>query len=133
MKTQKQIVKELITLQLDCLDKMDKFEEVGITLDFFGNFELLEKALDLVGFPPDNTFQYDLAAMNGEISEDKKIELGKLFCRDYLYDNSLFSGDAHIFATVDEYVDWLYLEVRRVYANEKLMVGAGHFKGISMN
>lgn len=133
MKTHKQIVKELISLQLDCLEKMDKFEEVGITLDFFGNLDLLEKALDLVGFPPDNTFEFELAVLKGEIPKEKQAEFDNLFCRDYLYDNSLFSGDAYEFKTIDEYVDWLYQEVRRIHADKTPMIDSQHFSDLSLN
>ncbi|WP_106828165.1 hypothetical protein [Parabacteroides pacaensis] len=134
MKTQKQIVKELISLQLECLRKMDQFESVGITINLFGNYELLNKALDLIGFPEDNTVEFDLSALNGQQTiSGKRTDFDNIFCRDYLYDNSFFDGDTYQFKTVDEYVDWLYQEVRRIHTEGASIINSKHFSGVSLN
>lgn len=133
MKTQKQIVKELISLQLECVRKMDQFESVGITINIFGNFELLDRALDLIGFPEDNTSEFDLSALNGQQSSGKRTDFNNIFCRDYLYDNSFFDGDTYQFKTIDEYVEWLYQEVRRIHAEGPSVVCSKHFSDVSLN
>lgn len=133
MKTQKQIVKELISLQLECIHRMDKFESVGIALNFFGNFELLDKALDIIGFPEDNTVEFDLSALNGLEPTGKRTDFDNIFCRDYLYDNSFFDGDTYHFSTIDEYVDWLYQEVRRIHTDGASMIDSRYFSDVSLN
>lgn len=133
MKTQKQIVKELISLQLECIRRMDQFESVGITINIFGNFELLDRALDLIGFPEDNTKEFDLASRDGQRAAGKRTDYDNIFCRDYLYDNSFFDGDGYQFKTIDEYVEWLYQEVRRIHAEGPALDCPSHFSNVSLN
>ena len=133
MKTQKQIVKELISLQLECFRKMIQFESVGISINIFGNFELLDKALDLIGFPADtasdNETDTDAGLFDDELRENNPYR----FSRTYLYNNTFFDGTRYCFKTIDEYVEWLYDEVRSIHTKGASPIDPGHFSQVSMN
>ncbi len=97
------------------------------------NFDIV---LDIIGFPPDNTIEYDYDYLNsnGEIRDtSKKIFDNELFCRDWLFDTYSESMDQLIKEQkvsvsdlgmqiesgadretaelkLSEFIDWLYTE-----------------------
>lgn len=103
IKTQRQIAEELITEYLKLCKIDDKYYEMGIIINFkiLRIDDLLDWAMDIVGFPQDTS-----------LSENDAIE-GKSFCRDYLLNSTLIdpvSGENH-HDTVEEYVEFLYKEL----------------------
>lgn len=133
MKTQKQIVKELISLQLECFRKMVQFESVGIGITIFGNFELLDKALDLIGFPEDTAAQNDAAPDADLFTGEPWKNTPFRFSRTYLYNNTFFDGNRYCFKTIDEYVEWLYEEARKIHTERTERIDSSHFSQVSMN
>lgn len=95
--------------------------------------------LDLIGFPKDNTLQYDINALNGLEHNPKngKVPDDDLFCRDWLYDKYYdmvesiekkqkievadkglkmveYDDEVLIKKKLDAFVDWLYLEYSKI-------------------
>lgn len=117
----------------NCL--FSEFEKLGLDMRNLtvNNFDIV---LDLVGFPKDNTTEYDFDLINygeGSRDESKKIPDAYVFCRDWLSDkyyDMTFSikkvqkievtdnglrmtehDDVKLIREVlAEYVDWLYQE-----------------------
>lgn len=136
MKPQKQIVTELIKLQVDCLKRTEKYESVNLNICIFGNYELLDLALDIIGFPTDNSSEFDFSILTGQKDGGQRTDFGNLFCRDYLYDNSIigeFSSESTLFNTVEEYVEWLYNEFKKISAGDTPHVDIEKFKLTSLN
>lgn len=53
-----------------------KIEDVGIKMDGFGNYNILNIVIDIVGFPRDNTLVYDFHYLNtGERGNDPSLKL----------------------------------------------------------
>ena len=103
IKTQRQIVEELITEYLKLCDIDDKFYQMGITINFkiMRIDNLLDWAMDIIGFPQDTS-----------LSENNTIE-GKSFCRDYLLNSTLLDSksEENQHDTVEEYVEFLSKEL----------------------
>lgn len=136
MKTQRQIVTELIKLQVDCLKRTEKYEKADLNICIFGNYELLDLALDIIGFPADNSSEFDFSILNGQENGGLRTDFRNLFCRDYLYDNSIigeFSSDSTQFETVEEYIEWLYNEFKKISARNTPRIDVEKFKLISLN
>jgi hypothetical protein len=102
LKSQRELVEELILSYCDLSCKYDKLEELGISigLEFFNIDNLLDWALDIVGFPIETPLEED--------SENEHY-----FSRDYLADkispSATSANKAH--SAVKEYVDFLYKEL----------------------
>ena len=102
-KTQRQIVEELITEYLNLCKAEDELRKMGINIELklFRIDNLLDWAMDIIGFPQDTS-----------LLDDEAIG-GKSFCRDYLTNSTLLdpiSGE-HRHDTVEEYADFLYREL----------------------
>ena len=120
----------------ECL--FEELEQKGLQ---FGNIcvDNLAVVLDIIGFPRDNTLEYDFLYLNtgGEKREEnKKIPDDEMFCREWLDEKDfeitreLFSHQ-YIFVTdkglqiekgagldlvlqsFDQYIDWLYEEYEK--------------------
>lgn len=136
MKTQRQIVTELIDMQVDCLKRIEKYESVDISISIFGNYELLDVALDIIGFPSDNSSEFDYSILNGQKPDGRRTDFDNLFCRDYLYDNSIigeFTPDSPAFEDIETYVDWLYNEFKKLSAGNAQKMDLKKFEMISLN
>lgn len=136
MKPRKQIVTELIKLQVECLKQTEKYESVNLNINILGNYELLNIALDIIGFPADNSAEFDYSILNGQNPSGKRTDFDNLFCRDYLYDNSIigeFTPDSPHFETVEEYIEWLYNEFKKLGAEDLPCADFEKFKITSLN
>lgn len=136
MKTQRQIVTELIEMQVDCLKRIEKYESVDISISIFGNYELLNVALDIIGFPSDNSSEFDYSILNGQKPDGRRTDFDNLFCRDYLYDNSIigeFTPDSPAFENIGAYVDWLYNEFKKLSASNAQKMDLKKFEITSLN
>ena len=120
----------------ECL--FEELEQKGLQ---FGNIcvDNLAVVLDIIGFPRDNTLEYDFLYLNTgweKREENKKIPDDEMFCRDWLDEKyfeitrELFSHQ-YIFVTdkglqiekgagldlvlqsFDQYIDWLYEEYEK--------------------
>lgn len=136
MKKKKEIVTELIKLQVKCLKQTEKYESVDLNINILGNYELLDIALDMIGFPPDNSAEFDYAILNGLGPSGKRTDFDNLFCRDHLYNNSIigdYSSDSIHFDTVEEYVEWLYNEFKKLNMEGAACPDLEKFKITSLN
>ena len=84
----------------------EQFEQSGIEFSSEILVDNLEIILDLIGFPEDNTLEYDLDCLNSDEvrrDETKKIPDDDMFCRDSLIfaysDMTSDLTDQQIFAT----------------------------------
>lgn len=68
----------------------EQLEEYGIRIDNYIIVNNLDIVCDIIGFPPDNTLEYDFEYLNSPSEEmsdgNKKLPDEKIFCRDYLLD-----------------------------------------------
>ena len=110
IKTERQIVEELITEYVKLCNADDELRRIGIEINLkLSRIDnLLDWAMDIVGFPQDTT-----------VSDNETID-GKWFCRDYLTNSTLLdpiSGENQ-HGTVGEYVDFLYKEFETLKEEE---------------
>jgi hypothetical protein len=86
------VVKELLTRAKEESAMCTALSDLGIEMDFFGNYEILDAALDLLGLPSDNTTDYEYGEDNDEI-----------FCRDaYIDDFDSMEPDEYITHILNE-------------------------------
>lgn len=120
----------------ECL--FEELEKKGIDLTKV-TVQLIDIVLDLIGFPKDNTKDYDFNVMNGAEHNPKlgKLPDDNLFCRDWLYnkyfdiietiekkqkievtDKGLkmveYNDETLIKSKLSDFVDWLYLEYSNI-------------------
>lgn len=120
----------------DCL--FSELEKKGIDLTNI-TVQVYDIVLDLVGFPKDNSKDYDFNALNGLEHNPKfgKLPDDDLFSRDWLYnkyydaiqtiekkqkievtDKGLkmveYNDEALIKSKLNDFVDWLYLEYSNI-------------------
>ena len=103
-------MEELVCEYVKLCKAGNQLQEMGIeiNLKLFRIDNLLDWAMDLIGFPQDTM-----------ASRDESID-GKSFCRDYLTSSTLLdpiSGE-HQHGTVGEYVDFLYKELETLKKEE---------------
>jgi len=116
----------------------EELEQKGIDLTKV-TVQLIDIVLDLIGFPKDNTKDYDFNVMNGAEHNPKlgKLPDDNLFCRDWLYnkyfdiietiekkqkievtDKGLkmveYNDETLIKSKLGDFVDWLYLEYSNI-------------------
>jgi hypothetical protein len=120
----------------ECL--FEELEQKGIDLTKV-SVQIYDIVLDLIGFPKDNTKDYDFNALNGLEHNPK---LGKLLddnlcCRDWLYDKYYdtiqtiekkqkievigkglkmveYNDEELIKSKLSNFIDWLYLEYSKI-------------------
>lgn len=93
-------------------------EESGVDIDLFGNYQLLEVALSLIGFPEDNTQEFDFDLLNGQPANGMRPDFDNMFCREWLTSefherasNPLLKiSPEDLPQVVASYTDWLYAE-----------------------
>jgi hypothetical protein len=120
----------------ECL--FEELEQKGIDLTKV-SVQIYNIVLDLVGFPKDNTKDYDYNALNGLEHNPKlgKLPDDNLYCRDWLYnkyydltqsikkkqkievtDSGLkmveYNDEELIKSKLSDFVDWLYLEYSKI-------------------
>lgn len=104
-KSQRQVVIELVTEYIHLCKNCDELERIGINIDikFFNTDNLLNWALDIIGFPQDTV-----------LKDDSTNE--KFFCREYLTATSLLNEASEIYKhdTVEEYIEFLYTELENL-------------------
>ena len=107
------IIKKILYV-VEVRDKREnKLTELGITCNFKEDEILNNLILDIIGFPPDNSLEFDFDVLNGaEKTETKlRVDFDNMFCRDwineviynYILNESEFKDD-------DELIDFLYNE-----------------------
>lgn len=120
----------------ECL--FDELEQKGIDLTKV-SVQIYDIILDLVGFPKDNTKDYDFNVLNGLEHNPKfgKLPDDGLCCRDWLYDKYYdmiqtiekkqkievtdkglkmveYNDEELIKSKLNDFVDWLYLEYSKI-------------------
>lgn len=137
MKKQRDIVKELIELHRSCVERMDKLKLLGVEVDIMANDELLKIALDIIGFPEDNTEEFDFDTLNGRSPNGKRTDYNNLYCRDGLKDFPyIYYSEEDLKAeggTIDDYLDFLYCEYNKLNSGIKPQIDLSKFKDISLN
>lgn len=78
------IVKRLFTKYFEITEYCDKLSAIGISVPFFEGIDLDDIALDLIGFPADNTADFDFEKLNGRDSSNSNLrtDWDNMFCRD---------------------------------------------------
>lgn len=105
---QRLIVEDIITEYLIRSNKEDAFRDLGMEVNGLLSNKLLDWAMDIIGFPPDNTLEfkdeYDQRTIGLRVDYDHE------FCRDYLYNSSLIDEGCsdNVHSSVQEYADYLY-------------------------
>lgn len=139
--------KHLVNLLLEEFKQQAFFDEMDKLGVHFSKGVIVKNwdiVLDIIGFPKDNTLEYDWDYINssGELRDSKKqLPDDDLFCRDWLINNycevtNNIAKDQKIFVTdqglrIEEYVqeekikdrlaehiDWLYDEYRKFINGE---------------
>ncbi|WP_026776118.1 hypothetical protein [Polaribacter sp. Hel_I_88] len=120
----------------ECL--FEELEQKGIDLTKV-SVQIYDIVLDLIGFPKDNTREYDFNVLNGAEHNPKfgKLPDVDLCCRDWLYDKYYdtiqtiekkqkidvtdkglkmveYNDEALIKSKLNGFVDWLYLEYSNI-------------------
>jgi len=95
-----EIVKRLITKHLEITDKIERLSAAGIQIDVLDQLDLFDIALDVIGFPKDNTKGLDFEEL------DELHTSGAAFSRDK-WDFILFELKKH---DIDAFVKQLYAE-----------------------
>ncbi|QOD61101.1 hypothetical protein H9I45_01270 [Polaribacter haliotis] len=120
----------------ECL--FEELEQKGIDLTKV-SVQIYDIVLDLIGFPKDNTKNYDFNALNGLEHNPKlgKLPDDDLCCRDWLYDKYYdtiqtiekkqkievtdkglkmieYNDEELIKSKLNDFVDWLYLEYSNI-------------------
>lgn len=137
MKTQRDIVKELLELHRSCVVRMDKLELLGVEINIMANDELLNIALDVIGFPEDNTNEFDFDTLNGRRPNGKRTDYDNLYCRDGLKDFPyIYSSEEDLESegvTIDDCLNFLYGEYNKLNSGIKPQIDLSKFKDISLN
>jgi len=94
------IVKDLITKHLEITEQLDLLAAAGVQIETFDQLNLFDIALDVIGFPKDNTKGVDFEELT-ELHSN-----GKVFSRDK-WDFIVFELKKE---DVDDFVKQLYVE-----------------------
>lgn len=115
MENAKQAVKDLLILYKNMCIKEEQLEKLGLKLDFRWDESVADIALDLIGFPKDNSANFDFSHLNNpefvKPNPEKRNDFDNMFCRDWLDDeiyDYAFEKDGYM--SIDELVDWLFNE-----------------------
>lgn len=98
----------------------DDLEKKGLTISdaiVVNNWDIVA---DIVGFPSDNTLEYDFEFINdGQRNENKKLPDDEMFCRDFLYDN-FFDAIESIAKNQEIFVTDKGLAIKEYFQEEKI-------------
>ncbi|MCC8096114.1 MAG: hypothetical protein LIP05_12625 [Tannerellaceae bacterium] len=132
MKTVKEIVSSLLSLQLHCLNRMEICNALEIEINLMGDMELWNIALDIIGFPEDNTMEFDFNTLNGHTPDGKRTDYENMFCRDWLLDPFYNREEDHSI-NLTEYIDWLFNEYNKLCIGDKLTTEVSRIKRTQLN
>jgi hypothetical protein len=84
------IVKNLVTKHVELLEFSKKLTKLSVTIDFIDKLELLDIAMDIVGFPKDNCLEFDNNLIDNERSTrpDLRTDFENRFIRDFWHDTA---------------------------------------------
>ena len=106
MRPQENIVRLIVAKHIDVLEVTRLASGIGVQIDVLDQLNLLDLAMDIVGFPPDNTREFDIDILINEVSTfpHKRNDFDNMFDRSEWkhteYD--LSKND------IDEFVEKLY-------------------------
>jgi hypothetical protein len=101
------VVKTLLSYEIARSIKYDKFREAGIEVSAFDNENPAELAFDLMGFPADNSSEFQHISIN---SKALRTDEENLFCRDYLNEIVCPFGQQNLPQDVEEVYQKLLAE-----------------------
>lgn len=117
MNTERYVVEKLVALQYQCYDKMDLLEKAGVQYDIFGQHELLILAVEILGYPKDNTREFgdnfNVYNNGGEnFDMNKRTDFINYCCLDYI-DEKFFElqNDSN---RVVLFTDWIFQDIGRL-------------------
>ena len=131
MKTQKEIVSSLLSLQLNCLNRMEICSALEMDINIMGDMELWHIALDIIGFPEDNTLEFDFNSLNSLPADGKRTDYENMFCRDWLMD-PFYNGEESCI-NLHEYIEWLYNEFNKLSIGDKTTQEVSNMKRSQLN
>jgi hypothetical protein len=106
MRPQENIVKLIVAKHIEVLEVARLASGIGVQIDILDRLNLLDLAMDIIGFPPDNSLQFDIDIVLNNISTapHKRKDFENMFERDrYKQDEYELSKD-----DIDDFVDSLY-------------------------
>lgn len=108
MRPHLETVKQLINKHISVLEVARLSSGIGIQIDILDSLNLLDIAMDIIGFPPDNSLQFDTDIILNGISTapHKRNDFDNMFSRDKWKENEyeLSKND------IDYFVDTLYID-----------------------
>lgn len=115
MEKTKNAVKDLLILYKAICVKEEQLEKLGLKLDFRWEESVSDIALDIIGFPKDNSTEFDFSYMSNpeyvKPTPELRQDFENLSTRDWLGDKIYdYAFDNEGCMSIDELVDWLYNE-----------------------
>ena len=106
MRPQENIVRLIVAKHIDVLEVARLSSGIGVQIDILDQLNLLDLAMDIIGFPPDNTREFDIDILLNEVSTapHKRNDFDNMLDRGKYKDNEwdLSKND------IDEFVEKLY-------------------------
>ena len=106
MRPQENIVRLIVAKHIDVLEVARLSSGIGVQIDILDQLNLLDLAMDIIGFPPDNTREFDIDILLNDVSTapHKRNDFDNMFERDKYKDGEwdLSKND------IDEFVEKLY-------------------------
>lgn len=106
MRPQENIVRLIVAKHIDVLEVARLASGIGVQIDILDQLNLLDLAMDIIGFPPDNILQFDTDIIDNGISTqpDKRQDFDNMFDRGKYKEGEwdLSKND------IDEFVEKLY-------------------------
>lgn len=68
MKPQENIVRLIVAKHIDVLEVSRLSVGIGVQIDILDKLNLLDLAMDIIGYPPTNTFEFDTDIIYNDIS-----------------------------------------------------------------
>jgi hypothetical protein len=106
MKPQENIVRLIVAKQIDVLEVARLSAGIGVQIDILDQLDLLDLAMDIIGYPPSNLSEFDVDLLLNSISTrpDKRKDFENLFDRSEYKENEWELEKR----SIDSFVDKLY-------------------------
>ena len=76
------IVRRLLQKHVALMSQLSLLGDMGIEIGILNNLNLDDVALDIIGFPPDNTTEFNYSTDPAFFSPVKRTDFENRFCRD---------------------------------------------------
>jgi hypothetical protein len=106
MRPQEKIVRLIVAKHIDVLEVARLAAGIGVQIDILDQLDLLDLAMDIIGYPSDNTKEFNIDILINDISTfpNKRNDFDNMFDRGEYKNNEWDLSKADI----DEFVEKLY-------------------------